>query len=125
MSRNQKLSTQSRVLVEWMLIITLAMLLTLSGCGKEAKDAETVAVDTTNQAQTQVALDSGTLLVAVPDSTSSPQPSRIPRAKPDTGSIGAVAMPNAGIDSLEISLQQAIDQLDSMLIPAEKPAGKK
>ena len=101
----------------------LGLFIGLSGCGQEAKDAETVAVDTTNQAQ--VAPDSGTLLVAVPDSTSSPQPSRIPRAKPDTGSIGAVAMPNSGIDSLEIALKQAIDQLDSMIIPAEKPAGKK
>jgi ABC-type uncharacterized transport system auxiliary subunit len=103
----------------------LGLSIALSGCGQEAKDAETVAVDTTNRARAQVESDSGSLLVAVPDSTSSPQPSRIPRAKPDTGSIGAVAIPNAGIDSLEISLQQAIDQLDSMMVPAEKPAGKK
>jgi ABC-type uncharacterized transport system auxiliary subunit len=108
-----------------LLLTILGLAIALSGCGQEAKDAETVAVDTMNQPQSPVESDSGSLLVAVPDSTSSPQPSRIPRAKPDTGSIGAVAMPNAGIDSLEISLQQAIDQLDSMIIPAEKPAGKK
>ncbi|MBK7141197.1 MAG: hypothetical protein IPH75_03835 [bacterium] len=97
----------------------------MSGCKSEPSSDAAAPVDSVAQNVALPAPDSGSLLVAVPDSTSSPQPSRIPRAKPDTGSIGAVAMPNAGIDSLEISLQQAIDQLDSMLIPAEKPAGKK
>lgn len=115
----------------------LGLAIALSGCGQEAKDAESVAVDTTNQAQVQIESDSGSLLVAVPDSTASPQPSRIPRAKPDTGSIGAVAIPNTAArepyvrnDSLErellrAELRKAKDRLDSMEVPDEKPAGKK
>lgn len=106
-------------------VLTAGILLSMSGCKSEPGSDASALVDSVAQNVALPAPDSGSLLVAVPDSTSSPQPSRIPRAKPDTGSIGAVAMPNAGIDSLEISLQQAIDQLDSMLIPAEKPAGKK
>lgn len=137
MHANRKLSTHSRRLIGSILIITLSLMVAFSGCNQRAKDSETVAVDTTNQPQTQIQSDSGSLLVAVPDSTGSPQPSRIPRAKPDTGSIGAVAMPNAvtpeqyvSNDSLErellmAELRKAKDRLDSMEVPAEKPAGRK
>lgn len=109
--------------------ITAAIIATLpaiiAGCQTEEKPDIAPPLDSVIANSSIITLDSGVILVTTPDSTDSIHPAGPLVALNDGTKPRAVPIPNAGIDSLEIELQRAIDQLDSIIIPAEKSVRKR